>query len=238
MRTIALAAAMGAALTLGGVAAADTWTDPAGRLTFNKPSGWQVEVQGNSPNQSTILAFNASNDCYMFSIVNPASANRTANDARRATGEMTPEAWISATNVAALRRDFFPNGASAPVSASVDTSGFWPVHRAQFQGARTVFAAIETRPGFELRAFCSPTNGASSAAFESILGSLGHPNDATWQAQADQQTAERQAAADAAAAQQAAQQQAAQQQPAQEDANAHGRNGHDSRTGPSLTRPH
>ena len=234
MRTIALAAFI--ALMAGGVAAADTWSDPAGRLSFNKPSGWQVEVQGNSPNQTTVLAFNASNDCYLFSIVDAASASRTANDTRHATAQMTPEAWTSAANIAQLRRDFFPTGPSAPTASSVDTSGFWPAQRAQFQGSRTVFAAIETRPGFELRAFCSPTSGASSTAFASILASLGHPNDATWQAQADQQTAEREAAAQAAAQQQQQQQQQTQQP--QEDPNAHGRHGHDRRTGPSLDRPH
>jgi hypothetical protein len=214
------------------VAAADTWTDPAGRLTFEKPSGWQVEAQGSAGTQTTILAFNASNDCYLFGLVNPQSASRTANDARNATAEMTAEAWTAAASVAQMRRDFFPNGAGAPVSQSVDTSGYWPVQRAQFQGARTVFGAIETRPGFELRAFCSPTSGNSSAAFESILRSLGHPNDATWQAQAAQQSAERQAAASAAAQ---AQQQPQQQEDAPDESR---RNGRDTREGPTLSRPH
>jgi len=214
MRTIALAAVMGAALI--GVAAAETWTDPNGRLTFEKPSGWGVETAGNTANGTAVLTFNASNDCFLFGLVNPASANRTANDARNATAAMTPEQWTAAAGAGQLRRDFFPDGAAAPVSTSVDTSGFWPVQRAQFQGARTVFAAIETRPGFELRAFCAPTNGASSAAFEQILTSLGHPNDASWEAQGNQAAADRQAAADAAAAAAAA----AAQQPQQQQSNS------------------
>ena len=211
MRTIALAGVMGAALI--GVAAAETWNDPNGRLSFDKPSSWGIESAGNTENQTAMLTFNASNDCFMFGVVNRDTANRTANDARNATAAMTSDAWIAAASAGQLRRDFFPNGPSAPVSMSVDTSGFWPVQRAQFQGARTVFAAIQTRPGFELRAFCAPTSGNSSAAFDQILNSLGHPNDAAWQAQAGQQAAERQAAAEAAAQQQ--QQQA--QQPAQQE---------------------
>lgn len=211
MRTIALAGVMGAALI--GVAAAETWNDPNGRLSFDKPSSWGIETAGNTASQTAVLTFNASNDCFLFGVVNPRSADRTPNDARNATEAMTAAAWTEAASIGQLRRDFFPDGPSAPVSISVDTSGFWPVQRAQFQGARTVFAAVETRPGFELRAFCAPTSGSSSAAFEQILTSLGHPNDAAWEAQAGQQAAERQAAAEAAAQQQ--QEQA--QQPAQQE---------------------
>ena len=214
MRAIALAAIVGAALT--GVAAAETWNDPNGRVSFNKPSGWGVETAGSTGTQTAVLTFNASNDCYIFGLTNPASADRSANDARNATAAMTPEQWATAASAGQMRRDFFPSGASAPVSTSVDTSGFWPVQRAQFQGARTVYAAIETRPGFELRAFCAPTSGQSSAAFEGILTSLGHPNDAAWQGQAEQQLADRQAQAAAAQQQQQQQQTQTQQQETQE----------------------
>jgi hypothetical protein len=209
MRTIALAAIVGAALT--GAAAAETWTDPAGRLTFNKPPGWQVENQGNSAQGTTILTFNASNDCYLFSLPNPASAEHSPDAARRAP-QLSNENWVAAASAGALHRDFFPTGAPQLVSSSLDTSGFWPIQRAEFQGARHVFAAIQVRPGFELRAFCAATSGGSASTYEQIFSSLGHPNDATWQAQAEQQASERQAAADAAAAAAQQQQQQAQQQ--------------------------
>jgi hypothetical protein len=211
MRAIALAAIVGAALT--GVAAAETWTDPAGRLTFNKPPGWQVENQGSSAQQTTVLAFNASNDCYFYGLTNPATANASPDAARR-TAQMTNENWIAAASAGALRRDFFPSGAPQLVSSSVDTSGFWPIQRAEFQGARRVFAAVQVRPGFELRAFCAATSGGSAATFDPIFTSLGHPNDATWQAQAQDQAAQREAQAQAAAA--AQQQQADAQQQEQE----------------------
>jgi hypothetical protein len=217
MRAIALAAIVGAALT--GVAAAEPWTDPAGRLTFNKPPGWQVENQGASDQATIVLAFNASNDCYFFGLTNPASANSSPDAARRAA-PLTNENWIAAASAGALRRDFFPNGTPQLVSSSVDTSGFWPIQRAQFQGARTVFAAVQTRPGFELRAFCAATSGGSAASFEAIFASFGHPNDAAWQSQAQDQAAERQAAAAAAAQQQQQpQEQQAQEQPEADGAN-------------------
>ena len=214
MRAIALAAIVGAAMT--GVAAAETWNDPNGRVSFDKPSGWGVETAGATGTQTAVLTFNASNDCYIFGLSNPASADRTASEARNATAAMTPEQWTTAASAGQMRRDFFPSGASAPVSTTVDTRGFWPVQRAQFQGARTVYAAIETRPGFELRAFCAPTSGQSSTAFEGILNSLGHPNDAAWQAQAEQQASDRQAQAAAQQQQQQQQQTQTQQQESDE----------------------
>ena len=91
------------------------------------------------------------------------------------------------------------------VSQDVDSSGFWPVQRAELSGgSRPVFGAILARPGAEIRAFCSGSN--SAAAYDSIFASLGHPNDATWQGQATTQAAERaeQEAAAAAAEQEAA----------------------------------
>ncbi len=213
MRAIALAAIVGAALT--GVAAAETWTDPAGRLTFNKPPGWQVENQGNSAQGTTVLAFNASNDCYFFGLTNPTTANASPDAARR-TAPLTNENWVSAASAGQLRHDFFPSGTPQLVSSSVDTSGFWPIQRAQFQGARTVFAAVQVRPGFELRAFCAATSGGSAAVFDQIFASVGHPNDATWQAAAEQQAAQREAQTQAAAQQQQ-QQQAQQQQESNEE---------------------
>lgn len=216
MRAIALAAIVGAALT--GVAAAEPWTDPAGRLTFNKPPGWQVETQGSSAQVTTVLAFNASNDCYFFGLPNPASANSSPDAARR-VAPMTGENWVAAASAGALHRDFFPSGTPQLVSSSVDESGFWPIQRAQFQGARMVFAAVQTRPGFELHAFCAATSGGSAATFDAIFASLGHPNDATWQAQAQGQASQRAAAEAAAAAaqQQQQQEQQAQQQPQEAD---------------------
>ncbi len=220
MRAILAAAIVGVGLTLSGVAAADPWTDPAGRLSFNAPQGWQIDPQA-ATGQTVVLAFNPSSDCYLFGIPNPNTSSASADATRNATAPIAADAWVRGANVL---RDFFPNNSAQLVSQSVDTSGFWPVQRAELtSGSRTVFAAISGRPGFELRAFCS---GASSAeAYSSVFASLGHPNDATWQAAAQQQASERQTR-EAAAAEAAAQAAAAQEtpQPAEAERNRRRRN--------------
>jgi|GEM_PF-1675059 len=203
MRKLALAALVGVGLGVG-VAHAEQWTDPSGRVTFDKPSGWQAETAGSQGAQTVVLLFNASNDCYVFGVPNPATATSSADAARNTRDPLAPTAW---TTAASAVRDFFPAG-SAPtlVSQTVDTSGFWPVQRAQLQGpSRTVFGAVQARPGFELRAFCSSTSGSESPGFAQIFNSLGHPNDAAWQAQAESQVSDRAARETAAAAAQAAQ---------------------------------
>lgn len=197
MRTLALAAAIGVGLTLGGIAFAEQWNDPNGRLTFNAPPGWRVQPRG-AAGQTAVLAFNPTNDCYFFGVNNPASANSSANAARNTTAPIDPNAWVTA---AAPIRDFFEGSQPTFVSQSVDTSGFWPVQRAELRGpSKTVYGAILVRPGTEIRAFCS--GAASASAYDAIFASLGHPNDATWQGQATEQAAARAAQEQAAAAQQ------------------------------------
>lgn len=197
MRTLALAAVCGVGLLAGGVAAAAPFNDPAGRVTFNAPSGWQLRPQRAAGEQTVVLAFNPSSDCYVFGATNADTAGRTANEARNATTALAADAW---TRAAAPLHDFFPAGQTIDVvSQTVDTSGFWPVQRAELRsGTRTVYAVIQARPGVELRAFCSGATSAS--AYDALFSSLAHPNDTTWQAQAGDQAAARQAAIDANAA--------------------------------------
>ncbi|MGQ0531969.1 MAG: hypothetical protein ACT4OF_04650 [Caulobacteraceae bacterium] len=191
MRTLALATVIGVGLFTGGLAFAEQWTDPNGLLTFNAPSGWRVQPRG-APGQTVVLAFNAANDCYFYGAPNPATTNSSANAARNSRAPLAPEAWVT---VASPVRDFFGDGPPTFVSQSVDTSGFWPVQRAELRGpSKTVYGAILLRPGVEIRAFCS---GADSAtAYDAIFASLGHPNDQTWQSQAAEQAAQQQSQAE------------------------------------------
>jgi hypothetical protein len=223
MRTLALAAAIGVGLTVGGIAFAEQWNDPNGRLTFNAPAGWRVQPR-NAAGQTAVLAFNPSNDCYLFGVANPATANSSANAARNTTAPLDQNAWVTA---AAPIRDFFEGTAPTFVSSSVDTSGFWPVQRAELRGpSKTVYGAILVRPGVEIRAFCA--GAASASAYDPIFASLGHPNDATWQSEANAQAADRaaqeQAAAAAAAQQQAQQAEQQQQQPGETEHDRRRRN--------------
>jgi hypothetical protein len=188
MRKIALTAALMCA-AMGGIASADTWTDPAGRVVVDLPAGWQTQQRG-ATGQTAIIAFNAANDCYIFGVDNPGTANVSANAVRNATTPLTPEAWVS---VASGLRDFFGSAAPSVTSQSVDTSAFWPVQRVEYAGAsRPVYGALQIRPGVELRGFCSGAGGV--AVFDRIFASMRHPNDVTWQGAAERQAAERAAA--------------------------------------------
>lgn len=203
MRTLALAAAIGVGLLSAGVAAAEQFNDAAGRLTFNAPAGWRVQPRNNAT-QTVVLAFNPSSDCYFFGVQNPATAASSPGAVRNTRDPLPATAWVTA---ASPIHDFFEGSPATLVSQTVDTSGFWPVQRAELRGpSKTVYGAILSRPGVEIRAFCS--GGASAATYDSIFASLAHPNDAAWQ-----QAAQAQEAAHETAVQQQAQQQA--QQPAQ-----------------------
>lgn len=211
MRNLALAAVFGVGLLAGGVASAEQYTDPAGRLTFNAPSGWRVQPRG-AGGQTAVLAFNASNDCYFFGADSPGTANSSAEAAHNTRDPITPQAWVT---YASPIRDFFEGSPATVVSQSVDTSGFWPVQRAELRGpSKTVYGAVLIRPGVEIRAFCS--GAASAAAYDSIFASLAHPNDAAWQQAAQTQATDR-AAREAAAQQQQQQQPQAQQQQSSDD---------------------
>lgn len=208
MRKLALAAVLGVGLVAGGVAWAEQWTDPNGRLTFNAPSGWRVQPR-NAGGQTAVLAFNASNDCYFFGADNPGSASSSAEAALNTRDQIPAATWVT---YAAPIRDFFEGSQPTLVSQSVDTSGAWPVQRAELRGpTKTVYGAVLIRPGVEIRAFCA--GGTSAAAYDSIFGSLSHPNDATWLAAAQQQRTDREA-----------RQTAQQQQPAQQQQQQQGYN--------------
>lgn len=211
MRTLALAAIFGVGLLAGGVAAAEQYNDPNGRLTFNTPAGWRVQPRA-AGTQTAVLAFNAQSDCYFFGADNPATANSSAEAAHNTRDPIAAEAWI---RYAAPIRDFFEGAAPTLVSQTVDTSGFWAVQRAELRGpTKTVYGAVLIRPGVEIRAFCS---GAPNAAtYDAIFSSLAHPNDAAWQQAAQQQATDR-AAREAASAAAAAQPEQAQQTPAQQE---------------------
>ncbi|MEQ1491662.1 MAG: hypothetical protein ABL932_14060 [Terricaulis sp.] len=197
MRNIALAAIFGVGLLAGGVAAAEQYNDPNGRLTFNTPAGWRVQPRA-AGTQTAVLAFNPQSDCYFFGADNPATATSSAEAAHNTRDPIAAEAWI---RYAAPIRDFFEGAAPTLVTQSVDTSGFWAVQRAELRGpTKTVYGAVLIRPGVEIRAFCSGATSAST--YDSIFASLAHPNDAAWQQAAQQQATDRSAreAANAAAA--------------------------------------
>lgn len=198
MRMIALAAVVGVGLTVGGVALARPWSDPNGRINFDAPSGWVMEVRRSSP-QTIVLAGSANDECYLLATPNAVSANSSPDAVRRTTDPLAQDAWVNAANSVS---PMFPGRSAAFIAQSVDTTtGFWPIQRAEFGGAeRPVYAALTSRPGIDLMAFCWSYSGSTASAFERVFASISHPQDAQWQAAADAQVADRAARAAAAAA--------------------------------------
>lgn len=193
MRAIALAAIIGGTVWAG-VATAETWTDPTGNVVFEKPNGWRVEPQRASSG-TIVLAFDGSHDCYIMASPNATTAAATPRQVvRSTTAAFTQTVWET---TASAVNTLFPEGAHM-TSQSVDTSGAWPVQRAEFQGAEgPIYGAIQSRPGMDLMAFCA-AYGSSTAPFDGLFNSISHPNDATWEAAL---AADAAAAAAAAAAQ-------------------------------------
>lgn len=229
MRTLALAAIVGVAgLAFGGVAAAQPYADPNGRITFDKPAGWTVSVE-HSADFSYIIAGNANNECQFVAQPNSHSANANPWDVRRTGGEDTQfqeSNWLALANSV---RPIFPGNSARFVSRSLDSSSYWPVQRAELQSPdRVVHAGMQTRPGMDLIGFCMTYGGDDPVAtYDAVLRSMGHPGDDALQAAIT--------AHDNARAAQAAQPAApAPAQAAAPPAVEHGVNGHDRREGPTL----
>lgn len=201
MRTLALAAALAAGLSIGGVAAARTWTDPNGRIVLDVPADWVVSVEAAEP-FTYVIAGNANNECQFVAAPNANSATAQAYLVRRtaATDDQFTEAlWMQLAN---SMTPIFRRAPPTFVSRSRDDTGFWPVQRAEFlSGERPVHAGLQLRPGMDIRGFCLTYGGADpTATYDRVLRDMGHPNDATYRADAERQASEREAAATAAPA--------------------------------------
>ena len=212
MRALKVAAIVGVGMSIAGAALAGPWNDPAGRVNFTAPSGWVTQAQRSPANQTTVLTGNANDECYVFTSQNASTANATPHQVHALTDPMSASDWATIANAVT---PMFPHHNASATGMTVETTGFWPIQRAQVSGAeRPVLAALTRRPGVDLVAMCWTYGGPdATATYESVFRSLNNANDATWQAAATQQAAE--AAARQAAAQQ--QHQAPQQQaPAQD----------------------
>lgn len=189
MRRFALAAAAaGLGLTIAGFAYARVWTDPGGRVTFDAPSGWSImQEQGASATDSNsyVIAGTAAQECQVKAQANPRSAASSPSAVHRTAATSTQFDSLYWTQAAAAMPSLFPDGPAEFVSHSVDTSGAWPIQRAVLRsGARTVYAALQLRPGIDLLTMCMTYDGADPVErYDAFIRSVGHPNDAAWAAQ-------------------------------------------------------
>jgi len=198
MRLFALAALAG--LTIAGAAYARVWNDPGGRMTFDAPNGWATTVERtSSPENVYVISGSANNECHFLSQPSPSTATASADAVRRAgldEARFQQDFWQqTATGMPQL----FPGGSAQFVSRSLDTSGFWPIQRADLQGPeRLIHMSIQLRPGVTLMSMCMTYSGADPVAqYETASRTLAHPNDATWRAEAEAAEAARAAAATA-----------------------------------------
>jgi hypothetical protein len=191
VRVMILAAAVLATTTMG--AAAAPWSDPAGRLVFDAPSGWIVAPQA-SDTFTYAVALGNTSECHVFASPRAATASATPDRVRVAgQTQLEPTAWIS---IASMLPNIF-QGDVQVTSQAVDTRPFWPVQTATLRSTngRNVHAAIQFRPGFELWSFCQTFSGADEVgAFNALAHSVGTPNDVTLQADAERIVRERDAA--------------------------------------------
>lgn len=183
LRSALAAVALSVGLGAGGVAAA--WTDPAGRIEFNAPSGWVVQPQ-NAGEVTYVITATGVAECHVVAQTNPL-AERTINDLRQATDN--DEAYDNATwtrIVSALFAPIFRDGVVNIVSTSKDASGPWIVRHAEVQGSeQAARVTMQSRPGFDMLSACMSFGGTPpTATFEALEQSIRHPNDATWEAAA------------------------------------------------------
>ena len=190
MRAIAIAAVICVGMSLGGVAAAREWTDPAGRLKFDAPNGWvTTQERGQNPGDTFtyVISGTANNECHFLAQPNPGTASATPANVRRSAADASrfdTAAWTRTLNGVT---SVFPGNTASVLSSSVDTSGFWPVQRAEVQSPRRlVHASIQLRPGFDLITLCQTYDGADPVGlYNTVSRAVGHANDATWQAAAE-----------------------------------------------------
>lgn len=194
MRAIAIAAVMTIGMSVGGVAAAREWSDPAGRIKFDAPNGWATtQERGQTPGDTFtyVVSGNANNECHFISQPNTGTASATPANVRRSGADSTRfDAATWARTLGGIG-SVFPGGTANVQSTSLDSAQFWPIQRAEVQSSRRlVHAAIQLRPGFDLITLCQTYDGADPVdLYNTVIRSVGHPNDAAFQAGAEAEPA-------------------------------------------------
>ncbi|MGE3251049.1 MAG: hypothetical protein AB7J28_04735 [Hyphomonadaceae bacterium] len=182
MRILAIAAAA-LALTAG-AAFAQPWADPQGRLTFNAPNGWPIDVQAASTAELLhVITGTADDECQFVVFTRAQTATATANAVR--IGMQNPigePAWLGITQT--MTR-MFRSPATVQNPRVDTTSGFWPIQRAELvSGDRTVHGAMQARPGLEIWTLClTYTDTDRAAQFTQVINSVGAGRDAEWRAE-------------------------------------------------------
>lgn len=208
------ALALGLALAIAAAPAmAETWTDPQGRFSFDKPAGWPAEAPVDRGAATELVIGAADYECWFYYVSRPESAGTNPDAFVRANAApLTAEQWAASTRPFAPMRPA-PGALGGPTASdiSVDTSGYFPRQRAVLQnGDRRVSAGLTVRPGAEIWTLCLSYDSTDrTATFNQVINSVGTPQDAALAEAGAAAAAARAAAAAAAAAQPPAGQQPA-----------------------------
>jgi hypothetical protein len=189
MRLKALAAV---AVCIGlsvGVASARPYNDPQGRVSFDNPAGWSTLVS-RSVNQSQytyLVTGTANNECQVAAIPNPATASLSPASVKANAADITRfgnDIWATSLN---RFPQVFPDNSAQVQSTSTDSSGFWPIQRAEVRSSEhLVHAAMEFRPGLEIVVMCLTYDGADPTnTYDTFIRSVSTSHDAEWQAAAE-----------------------------------------------------
>jgi hypothetical protein len=168
-------AAILASLLLSGIAVAQEqftrWADPAGRMSFEHPTGWHVnQMQSQTEGALRMLVGAADFECQIWRLPRSQTVAQSPDQVRQRYGRaLSASVW---TELVAPLREF--QDAPAASDIRVDTATVWPTQHAVVRsGEHAAQVTLQGRPGFELITLCQSFDTVDrSAAFERIASSV------------------------------------------------------------------
>jgi len=162
---------------------AQPFTDYTARLALELPDQWTA-APATVTRIPYVRASAGSNECHFVVVPRPATQDAEPARVRLAGRELLAES-VWARMPPALPRVFAPD--STIQETRVDETPFWPIQFGAYNSAgRTVYAAVQFRPGFEYWGFCLARAGEDiPATFDQILRSVASTDDAQLRAAAE-----------------------------------------------------
>jgi hypothetical protein len=150
------------------------WTHAGGQLTFEHPSGWNVnEMRSQTEGALRIMVGAANFECQIWRLPRPQTASISPDEVRqRYLRALAVDKW---TDLVAPLSEF--RDAPAAWDITVDTTLVWPTQHAIVRsGEHEARVSIQGRPGFELISLCQSFDTQDrSAVFDRITASVDAP---------------------------------------------------------------
>lgn len=161
------------------------WTDPGGRFSFEKPRSWKDEdvETASTPGAARldIVAGDDNGQCWFNRVPRERTATLTARQLVDARAKpIGADLWSRI----AIDQQLLV-GVAQVLESGVEYHGVWPVQFARLQGRNgEVYAAIHSRPGVDILAFCASKDQRDRSEVLNIIArSVTTPYDRHWQAQ-------------------------------------------------------